>query len=74
LSRIKNLFKFDRKTLREALLGEEFFDDDPDRPTTITIRVQTKLRLQKWIPKGLTYDKGLNRILDFLESHADKAI
>lgn len=75
MSQIKRLFKIDRKTLKEALLGEyDEYGDDPNRMTTIAVRVETKRKLSKWIPKGCTYDEGLRRILDLLEKWADKPV
>lgn len=63
-----------RKTLREVLLSELELEEDPNRLTTITIRLGTKRMLEKWIPKGLTYDEGIRRIIALLEKYADRKI
>jgi len=69
LSKLKKLFRIDKKTFKEALFGEEygFEEDDPNRVTTIPIRVRTKMRLRNLMVKGVTYDEAINRLIDLLE-------
>jgi len=66
---LRKLFKIDKKTLKEALFGEDygFERDNPDRVTTIPIRVRTKMRLRNLMVKGVTYDEAINRLIDLLE-------
>jgi len=61
-----------RRTLREILLSEEEHTEDEDRLTTIALKLKTKKRLSRFIPKGLTYDEGIQRILDLLEEAVEK--
>jgi len=70
LEKIRN--KETRRTLREILLSEGGPVEDEDRLTTISLKLKTKKRLSRFIPKGLTYDEGIQRILDLLEEAIEK--